>query len=398
MPFVSDNPTERATNRTPREINRKLLMSLLAERGVSSRAELSRLSGLQRSTVSLIVEELIGTKQILEEREKFQRVAPGRRPINLRLNLKQSILAIDLASDEATIGVAEADGRIVGWNRLLLSSVPSESADRIANSICTLKRISRERTFNGIGISVRARREISTSLPTSPSQSRQVVSLLKERLLALMPVKIEIDNVANACALAEFVFGESDRGVDRVVIDVSDMISVGILASGHLLRGSKGMAGKFGHEHFDLSESRCDCALDDCWEVLGSIRATLQFYARLSSQPDGNIQFADLVRLAHRGDQFAMQALEQAAHHLNRGVRAIVSLLAPAEITIMGPIVSAWDVVGPILRSGSGHKARLSGTIVRHSVDSPETRLRGAAALLLAEYRRPQLPGRDSPS
>jgi CRP-like cAMP-binding protein len=48
-----------ASNKIPRQINRNLIFNQIRTRQPISRADLARVSGLQRSTVSLIVEELL---------------------------------------------------------------------------------------------------------------------------------------------------------------------------------------------------------------------------------------------------------------------------------------------------------------------------------------------------
>jgi predicted transcriptional regulator len=55
-----------ASNKIPRQINRNLIFNQIRTRQPISRAELARVSGLQRSTVSLIVEELLADRWIVE--------------------------------------------------------------------------------------------------------------------------------------------------------------------------------------------------------------------------------------------------------------------------------------------------------------------------------------------
>src|SRR5206468_2797228 len=73
-----------ASNRTPREINRNLIFNLIRRREPISRADLARISGLQRSTVSLIVEELIVDRWVLEG--STGKLPRGRHPTFLHLN------------------------------------------------------------------------------------------------------------------------------------------------------------------------------------------------------------------------------------------------------------------------------------------------------------------------
>ena len=94
-----------ASNKTPRSINRNLLFNLIRTRQSVSRADLARLSGLQRSTVSLIVEELIADRWILEG--ATGRLPRGRRPTMIQLNDQRAVIALDIHPSQTTVAVAD---------------------------------------------------------------------------------------------------------------------------------------------------------------------------------------------------------------------------------------------------------------------------------------------------
>src|ERR1700733_10447158 len=78
-----------ASNKTPRQINRNLVFNLVRMRQPISRADLARVSGLQRSTVSLIVEDLIAGRWISEG--STGRLPRGRRPTFLQVNDRRAV-------------------------------------------------------------------------------------------------------------------------------------------------------------------------------------------------------------------------------------------------------------------------------------------------------------------
>ena len=57
--MISFTNTQVASSETARDINRGVVLNLIRRRQPISRADLGRVSGLQRSTVSLITEQLI---------------------------------------------------------------------------------------------------------------------------------------------------------------------------------------------------------------------------------------------------------------------------------------------------------------------------------------------------
>ena len=124
--------------------------------------------------------------------------------------------------------------------------------------------------------------------------------------------------MANACALSEVWFGDSDGVHDLVVVNVSEGIGTGIFANGQLLRGANGMAGEFGHVQMEPMGPRCGCGGRGCWETVGSNRAGLRYYEEFSGTAAPQ-SFAALVKMAQADDVHAIKALEKMSSFLGRG-------------------------------------------------------------------------------
>src|ERR1700677_1608625 len=100
-----------ASNKIPRQINRNLIFNQIRARQPISRADLARVSGLQRSTVSLIVEELLEERWIAEG--SLGRLPRGRRPTFLNVNSQRGVLALDIHPSQTTLAVTDLGGRII---------------------------------------------------------------------------------------------------------------------------------------------------------------------------------------------------------------------------------------------------------------------------------------------
>src|SRR5277367_2101690 len=98
-----------ASNRIAREINRNLIFNQIRIRQPISRADLARASGMQRSTISLIVEELIEETWVLEG--ATVRLPRGRRPTFLRLNEEKAIIGVDIRPGQTTVALADVNGK-----------------------------------------------------------------------------------------------------------------------------------------------------------------------------------------------------------------------------------------------------------------------------------------------
>src|SRR5208283_4641263 len=113
-----------ASNKMPRQINRNLIFNQIRTRQPISRADLARSSGLQRSTVSLIVEELLAERWIVEG--PTGQIPRGRRPTFLNINSQRGVLALDIHPSQTTLAVLDLSGKILSQNLIALPEDPKK--------------------------------------------------------------------------------------------------------------------------------------------------------------------------------------------------------------------------------------------------------------------------------
>lgn len=368
-----------ASNRTPRQINRSLILNLLRRQQPISRADLARVSGLQRSTVSLIVEELIADRLVLEG--SLGRLPRGRRPTFLQLNPQRAILALDIHPEQITLAVSDLGGKILTQK---LIDIPS-SAGAVSAIVTAVKRMiaeHKEKSFDGIGVCLPGRTDPALDQPIFAPNLQFPIKDIGRRLAKATGLHAEMDNVANACVLAELWFGEKDSTADLVVVNVSEGIGTGILANGQLVRGDHGMAGEFGHVQLEPNGPLCGCGNHGCWETLASNRAALRGY--IESRGGNGVTFGAMLAAAQAGDKTATQSIEKMATNVGRGLRVVIAALAPKEIVIVGDITTAWHRVGPLIEAEMRRNALRRTTVLRPAYDGNLARLRGAVALVLS--------------
>ena len=206
---------------------------------------------------------------------------------------------------------------------------------------------------------------------------------LKGTLERAIGMRVELENAANACVLAEMWFGNTEKIRDLVVVTVSEGIGTGIFSNGQLARGLYGMAGEFGHVSLNPEGSQCACGRRGCWEVYASNRAALRYYQESSPSADGPT-FQDLLSLAETGDALAVRALERMARAIGSGMRVIVASLAPEEIVVVGDITSQWDRFGPVIEAAAGVLVGKPPRI--RQAEGLMARLRGTVALVLQKH------------
>ena len=382
MQRFSFNRTQTASNKTPRKINRNLIFNLIRTKQPISRADLARVSGLQRSTISLIVEDLITEGWIVEG--AVGHLPRGRRPTFLEINSRRAIIALDIHPAQTTIAVTDLAGRIITQQVVLVPDGATKALNAIVNAIRKLLAAHEDLSFDGIGISLPGRADIHLQkLIFAPNLNWPVLSL-KSKMERATGLRVKMDNVANACALSEVWFGSSDGLHDLVVVNVSEGIGTGIFANGQLLRGENGLAGEFGHVQLDADGPPCACGSRGCWEVLASNRAAVAGYAQLtgSAQP---VTFDALLKLSQKGDKHAITALTHMAENLGRGIRSIAVALAPKEIVIVGDITTVWHQFGSVIEAQMKKNSFTKPPMLRPAYDGATARLRSAVALVLGE-------------
>jgi predicted NBD/HSP70 family sugar kinase len=380
-----------ASNKIPRQINRNLIFNQIRARQPISRADLARVSGLQRSTVSLIVEELLEERWIAEG--SLGRLPRGRRPTFLNVNSQRGVLALDIHPSQTTLAVTDLGGQIVAQTLVPLPEDPQKVIATIVRAIQEIIANSKERSFDGIGISLPGRLDLKAvksgnSKPDSDDaifapNIRWPIAQIKSRVEQATGMPVVADNVANACALSEVWFGDSDGMHDLVVVNVSEGLGTGIFANGRILRGEGGFAGEFGHVQMDPAGLPCGCGSTGCWETLAANPAGIRYYAEEAGK--GIAAFEEILRLAEAGDAAGLAAIGRMCSALGRGMHMIASALAPSEIVVVGDITTVWQIVGPLIERAMLRQPLASVPRLRPAQDGNKARLRSAVALVMHE-------------
>ena len=384
-PMPETKRTQGASSEVVRDINRRIVLNLIRTRHPISRADLARVSGLQRSTISLIVEQLIEENWVLEG--PTGRLPRGRRPTFLRLNDKRAIIGVDIRPSQTTVALADANGKFISQEALPTAAEPGPALDGIIERIQHIKRSCQGKKIEGVGVSLPGRYDERTDrLVFAPNLKWRDVHI-RTPIAKATGLEVELENAANACVLAAVWFEHLEECRNFVVVTVSEGIGMGILANGQLVRGLHGMAGEFGHVPLVPDGPVCGCGSRGCWEVFASNQAALRYYLE-SGSDTGGLTFAGLLSRAEQGDKRAAAAVETMAHYLGRGMRMIVAGLAPERILVVGDLTRSWHRFGKIIEAEVQDQA-LPGSpapCVIPAYEDGMARLRGTVALVLQKH------------
>lgn len=386
-----------ATSETARDINRRIVLNLIRQHQPISRADLARQSGLQRSTVSLITEQLIEERWVTEG--AIGHAPRGRKPRFLHLNKERvGIIGVNLRPTMTTIALADVDAHFIAQESLPTTNKPEPFIRELSSRLRHLIKTHPEIAYEGIGLSLPGRVDLASQrLVFAPNLGWGEVDL-KTPLEKATGLPVELENAANACALAEIWFGQHTQGVHNLLaITVSEGIGSGLILNGQLVRGTTGAAGEFGHITIVEDGVECRCGNHGCWEMYASNSAAVRYYAQATSRrrngavraarSEAVLTFEDVLRRVGQGDPKANEAIQQMAHYLGVGIALLVTGLAPDVIVVVGEVTGVWSQVGPIITEMVQRRSFTHATTRIVPTDPlAQPRLRGAIALILQKH------------
>jgi predicted NBD/HSP70 family sugar kinase len=376
-----------ATSETARQINRRIVLNFLRLHQPMSRADLARRSGLQRSTVSAIVDQLIKERWVTEG--PSGRARRGRRPTQLHLNVERAgILGVELRPETTIVALAGLDARFVAQRSFPTARQPEQFVQDLAQASSELRRAHPRVVCEGMGVSLPGRVDATGRLIFAPNLGWGPV-LIRSMIEAAVGVPVNVENAANACALAEIWFGVHPEHVRHIVaVTVSEGLGVGLLLNGQLVHGAGMMAGEFGHTVRNPDGPPCRCGRRGCWERYASNSAAIAYYREAAgAAAAADPTFDDLLRLAAADDPHATTALQRMARALGEGLADLVSGLAPEVIVIVGELTALWDRFGPVVCEAIAARAvPNASTRILPTDPAARPRLRGAIALVVQQH------------
>ena len=371
---------------TIRDINRQIVLNYVRERGPISRAEIAQETALQRSTVSLIVDQL-KEGGLIEEVSGESR--GGRPPILLSLRTADAVaIGVDLGTITTVVATSDLAGRVLEQEEFQTDPDARKTMARVI--ACAREFVRRGGgTIEGVGVSlpglVDQETGTATYIPHFKWRDWEVAKELREAV----GLGVFVENDANAAALAELWFGRPEiRKVrDFIIVLVEEGVGAGIVFDGQVYRGRSGAAGEFGHMTIGQGAPvACAAGSRGCWEAFSSQRAALARYEQSSGGVAGRVDFKQFVDLALEGDSAARAALRETAHYLGVGIANLTQGLAPEAVIVGGPIVRAWPlIVGDIKAAvGEGICRGLPPAHIIASTLGEQPTLMGALSLVLA--------------
>ncbi len=320
-------------------INRSLVLDLIRQEKTCSRATLSKLSGLKQTTITNIVNDLMKCQLVVET--GLMNGEKGRRSIGLRLNdEKYKVIGIRMTRLFFYIGLFGISGDVYNIKTYKISH--NESVDitiaRIRSAIQITLEENKDCNISSITMAMPGpyRADIDRLLFVTELAGWQNFAI-KEALTKDLKVPLYIVNDADASAFSQYWYRNKKY---LIYVLAGQGIGNGMVINGKVARGSKGLAGEFGHTSINFNGPKCGCGNHGCIEkycsllvLYDNIKDRLKA-GEVSCLANNDINTENISRAVQNGDFVACEEYKKVCTYLSLGIINLINQNDPDTIVI----------------------------------------------------------------
>jgi predicted NBD/HSP70 family sugar kinase len=327
--------------------NKSLVLQMIIDREPISRADIAQVTGLNKGTVSSLVNELLEEELIYESGPGES--SGGRRPVLLHFNRVAGYsIGINIGVNYILGVLTDLKGDIlIEENQMITDSSYPVVIELVKKMVVTLMKGMPKSRYStvGIGIGVPGIVDKEGFVLLAPNLGWKRIDV-KNEILQEFNLPVIVENEANAGAYGEKQFGAGQNFQNIIYISAGIGIGVGIILNGELYKGESGYSGEMGHMIIDLNGKPCSCGSKGCWEAYASEHALLN----MSTKEDVSLE--TLIQYAEQHEIESLELFNQLGCYLGYGINNIINTFNPEQIIIGNRLALAhkW-LEEPILKT-----------------------------------------------
>ncbi|MET0989667.1 MAG: ROK family transcriptional regulator [Glaciihabitans sp.] len=337
------------SNDSVRRHNLSVILRLVHRSDGVSRSQLTRLTGLNRSTIAALVGELV-ERELVVEADPDSRNQVGRPSPIVRPGPRALGIAINPEIDAITVGIVGLGGTVLRRIRSSVDHVPT-AAEAVAISAGLIDSLREEFDLShravGIGVAVPGLVRSHDGLVRLAPHLGWVDEPLADMLEEATGFHVVAANDARLGTLAESLFGAGRELSDLVYLNGgASGIGGGAIVNGAPLRGISGYAGEFGHTLVNSEGVVCHCGAVGCLETEVR-RSTLLDVAGLAAADADDLETALLA--AATAEESSPEVLAEVHRQLDTlaiTLRNAINTLNP-QLIVLGGFLGALYAVAP---------------------------------------------------
>lgn len=347
------------TSEDVRRENLSAVLRALMVGGPTSRAELGRATGRNRSTVASLVSDLAGLG-LVDEHEPIADGRVGRPSHGVALSSSVAAFAVHPEVDALTVAVVGLDARVRRKVRHEFDRIPT-MADVVHLTGTVMDAMgARDGAFRlcGVGVAVPGLVRTADGLVRNAPHLRWTDEPLGQVLAQATGLPVHVANDAQLGALAERDHG-AGRGVSHFVYLNGSVSGIGgaIVAGGQLLGGAHGYAGEIGHTPVSGSDTPDTVGIPGTLEAEVTRAELLGLLGAAHMDPES----FEKALLADRSEAVARTVARQ-HRHLAVALSMVANVLNPERIVLGGFLSSLFAYDQDTLRSALAERALLPAT------------------------------------
>lgn len=357
-----------------------------------SRTDLARMTGLNRSTMTRLVEHLISCGIIRELNSES--TGSGRPAVPLAPALHTyAAIGVDISTGSVEASVVDLSGEILAQHYQQLNTSNAEKTLTVVRRIIDdLHMRATDAELTTVGITVALHGLIATNhtyLLSSPNLGWHDIDLLEELRKAApqnMLPQINFLNSADAGAYAEtYLRNKQDIPLsDYLYVSGGTGIDAAIVKCGGFDTGCHGWAGELGHVYVAEGKRQCSCGNTGCLETFAGQYTLMETSGLAPHSSTGNL-FAALSRK----EPDACKAVKSAAHYLGIALASFINICDIPTIVLDGLYAQLFEYLDkPLQRMLTEHtlSSQWADIKVLRSVSTSNSVAFGAAWKGLIEF------------
>jgi len=323
-------------------LNKRIITEIILKEQSISRAQLSKVTGLNKATITSQINELLD-EDLIEETQSDQSTG-GRKPILLSLKKEAGYaLGIEVDVDHIYFLLTNLYGEIIQKDILPFdTSYYEKTRDLLLQKIQYYINECETSHYGlvGVGIGIHGLVDRKGKIVYVIHSNWRNVDL-KQDLAQYISCPIFINNNTNYCAYGEKTFYIHRSNL--LCLTISTGIGLGIIMDGKIYQGFHGIAGEIGHMIIQQDGKQCTCGNQGCWEQYASERAFLAGLARKKGRALYTMkELAESIRIK---DSVTMTALNDFAKKLSVGINNIINTFNPETIIINSHIIPMYPAI-----------------------------------------------------
>ncbi|MGI5183125.1 ROK family protein [Dactylosporangium sp. CA-152071] len=351
--------------------------------GPRSRAAIAAATGLHKTTVSSLVEELL-SRRLVRETGLERSGTAGRPGRVVALSPELGAVGIEINVDYLAVHACDLTGRTVVERRVGFDARRRDVEGCLDDLAAAADRTLAELADHGVtpvGLTVAVPGLVDVArgvVVVAPNLGWHDVPVVSRLAAGLDPaLQVGVDNDANLAALAEYTWGVAAGTADLVYLTGSVGVGGGAIVDGRLLRGADGFSGEIGHLPVEPVGDPCGCGRTGCWETKVGLaelvrRITPEFAYGLGDGPvpDPRERIAEVRRRLDARDQAALEAVAGIGRWLGHGGAILVNLFNPRVVVLGGYFADLADHLIPAAQAQLTRLAMASPAARCHFVAS----------------------------